>query len=89
MLVRLRDRDDWFDLWLSDKKNMVNTMFRNIAADLDAGYDPMGESIKRARRELRAYEARFEMELDAFKGMSDNDVNRWCYYDMVKRGAID
>lgn len=86
---RITDRDDWFEVWCDDKEAIIDTMNANISADLDAGYDPNGKSIRESREELEEYRNEYFKNLDMFRHMEDKDVNRWCFYDMKKRGAID
>ena len=86
--MRITDRNDWFELWYEDKQSMVNVMVQNMTADLKAGYDYFGNSIRRQVEEIEAYKAEFDKQMDEFKGMDEKEVNRWCYYDMKKRGAI-
>jgi hypothetical protein len=87
-MARITERDDWFDLWYEDKESILETMVRNMAADLNAGYDYFGVSIRRQRKDIEAYKDQMNAELDQFKTMGDAEVNRWCFYDMKKRGAI-
>lgn len=89
MAARVTDRNDWFDIWFEDKKAMVNTMARNMAADLTAGYDYFGKSIQSQKAMIESYQEQFDKEMDTFKYMEDKEVNRWCYYDMKKRGVIE
>lgn len=84
-----KGRNDWFEVWYYDKKCIIATMVRNMVADLDAGYDYFGRCITMEREEIEAYNKEFDAQLEAFKSMDENAVNRWCYYDMVKRGAIE
>lgn len=81
-------RNDWFELWFSDKQSMIDTMIRNMAADLEAGYNYFGKCITEQREMIDQYKTQFDAEMDAFKTMDDKQVNRWCYYDMKKRGVI-
>lgn len=87
--MRVTDRDDWFDLWLADKKAMIATMRQNMCDDINAGYNPNGECIKKQREEITQYEFLMNNELSSFVNMSDREVNRYCYYDMLKRGVIE
>lgn len=80
---------DWFEMYVDDKRSMLNTMVRNLAADLDAGYDWFGASSVRQRERIDEYKAEYDGALERFKGMSEEQVQRWCFYDMLKRGAID
>ncbi len=87
--MRVTDRNDWFDLWFEDKQNMVDTMIKNMAADLAASYDYFGACITNQREMIDSYKAQFDAEMDSFKAMDEKQVNRWCYYDMKKRGVIE
>lgn len=89
MSVRISDRNDWFDLWFEDKQALISTMTRNMAADLEAGYNYFGNSIRRQVEDLEAFKAQFDAEMDSFKTMDEKAVNRWCFYDLKKRGAIE
>lgn len=80
--------ETWFDIWDADKKGMISTMYRNMAADLQCGYNPLGNIIKREKQAIRDYETEYENTLDSFKPMNDDQINRWCYFDLKKRGAI-
>lgn len=88
-MARLNERNDWFDLWFEDKQAMMGTMMRNMAADLAAGYNYFDASIAKQRGEIERYKAQFDEEMEAFKGMDEPAVNRWCFYDLKKRGAIE
>lgn len=87
--IRVTDRDDWFEIWFEDKKAMMATMVKNMASDLDAGYDYFGNSIRNQREMIERYQAQFDSERDTFKTMDEYTVNRWCFYDMKKRGVIE
>ena len=81
-------REDWFEIWLDDKQSMLATMVKNMAADLEAGYDYFGSCITRQREMIAAYKAEFDAQLMAFSDMTEEKRNRWCYYDMLRRGVI-
>lgn len=81
---------NWFEMWLQDKHSILYCMKSNMQADLNVGYDPRGKSITEQREMIDNYIKDINDTLDLFKTMKDeNDVNKWCFYDMVKRGAID
>ena len=86
---RVNDRDDWFDIWFEDKKAMLTTMVKNMASDLDNGYDYFGNCIRNQRESIERYQDQFNDEMDSFKAMDEKQVNRWCFYDMKKRGVIE
>lgn len=79
---------DWFEMWFADKQSIVETMVRNMVADLDAGYDYFGKSITEQREAIAEYQANFDNEVNKLKEMDEGKANRWCYIDMKKRGAI-
>ena len=87
--TRLTDRNDWFELWFEDKECMRDTMVRNMTDDLNAGYNYFGNSIVQQRNNIASYWKDVENTLDMLKTMEEKEVNRWCFYDMKKRGAIE
>ena len=78
----------WFEIWFEDKNNILECMVRNMQADLNAGYNPLGNSIKSQFAEIESYRKAIDAKLDEFSKMEDKAVNRWCYYDLKRRGAI-
>lgn len=89
MGVRITDRDDWFDIWFEDKQSMIDIMVRNMTSDLENGYDYLGKSITDQRQMIDEYKKEFDENMDMFKTMTEKEVNRWCFYDMKKRGVIE
>jgi len=87
--ARVTDRDDWFDIWFEDKQSIIDTMVRNMASDLEHGYDYFGKSIRQQREMIAEYKRQFDEEMDMFKEADEKQVNRWCFYDMKKRGVIE
>lgn len=87
--------NEWFTLWIQDKESMIATMQANMNADLAAGYNPAGASIIKQRAALIEYVREFNRELihlqDIVLAYSDGvtRVNRWCYLDLKRRGAIE
>lgn len=82
-------KGDWFEMWIDDKRSIIACMNTNMQADLDAGYDPHGMIIIEQRAMIARYTDAFHNQLDAFKSMTESDVDHWCYYDLLERGAID
>ena len=87
-MARITDRNDWFDVWFEDRESILNTMVRNMASDLNAGYDYFGQSITKQKQEIAEYKAQTDNTLDMFKDMDEKAVNRWCFYELKKHGAI-
>ena len=83
-----KEATNWFEIWFQDKESMLETMVRNMTADLDADYNYFGNCIKQQRKTIDEYRKQFDRQMDEFKLMDDAKVNRWCYYDLKKRGVI-
>ena len=81
-------RTDWFEIWCEDKQGILNTMARNMAADLEAGYDFFGNSIQRQIKEMEEYREAFHSEMDKIAEMDPSRVNHYCYVKLKKAGAI-
>lgn len=88
-MTRFDKNTDWLEMYVSDRESMQDTMIRNMSADLNAGYNYFGECIKRQRAEIDAFRAKFDAVLDMFKGMTDDAVQHWCFYELKKLGAIE
>ena len=46
------------------------------------------QSITRQKQEIAEYKAQTDKTLDMFKDMDEKEVNRWCFYELKKHGAI-
>lgn len=79
---------DWFAMWFEDKQGMLATMHRNMASDIECGYNPNGQCIKRQLEGIRQYSELMDRQMLALHAMEEFRANKWCYYDMVKRGVI-
>lgn len=84
-----KGRDDWFDMWLADKESMLDTMVKNMASDLENGYKYFGQCIAKQREMIRVYKEDMDAKLDMFATMEEKQINKWCYFDMLKRGVIE
>lgn len=81
-------RGEWFNMWLSDRECVLDTMIRNMVDDLNCGYDYYGGCIINQRIEIDNYKMETDAALESFKGMTEQQVDRWCFYDLIRRGAI-
>lgn len=88
-MAKTKYTDDWFEMWHLDKEVILNTMVRNMTADLECGYDYFGKSITEQREAIEAYKAKFDAEVISFAEKTDEQRNKWCYYDMLRRGVIE
>lgn len=80
--------NDWFEIWFEDKECILETMRRNMKADLDAGYEPNGHCIRKQVVDIEEYEMKFDREVEMLKMMDEKATKHWCYLDLKKRGAI-
>ncbi len=85
----MKAKTNWFEIWFEDKKSMISTMMKNMAADIDAGYDPMGYSIRKQIVDIEEYQMKFDREMQNFRTMDEGKIQHWCYYDMKRRGVIE
>lgn len=79
---------DWYNIWIEDKQSMMATMARNMAADLEAGYDYFGTCIQNQIKALNEYREEYYRELDKMAEMDPRRVNHYCYFKLLKSGAI-
>ena len=87
-MARFDKSIDWFELYTADRESVLNTMVGNLCADMDAGYSWFGNSAKKQRAEIQAFKDEYDATLEMFKSMEEDKVQRWCFYELVKRGAI-
>lgn len=78
----------WQEIFIADKESMIDTMFINLTADIEAGYNPNGACVRAQREAIEAYKEQFKAELDALALMDNAKAERWCYYNLKKRGVI-
>lgn len=78
----------WFKIWFEYNQMILSEMYQNLADDLDAGYNPFGNSIMKQRRSIDEYIQKFNEEMEYIKEKTKQQVEHWCYYDLKKRGAI-
>ena len=88
-MAKTKYTDDWFEMWHLDKEVILNTMIRNMTADLECGYDYFGKSITEQREAIEVYKEKFDAEVMSFAEKTDEQRNKWCYYDMLRRGVIE
>lgn len=83
-----RNGERWQDIYMADKDCMIEIMKNNMQCDLAAGYDPHGKSITEQRQMIAEYCAQYDRELEALDNMTEQQAERWCYYNLKRRGAI-
>lgn len=89
-MSRVTDRKDWKDIWEKDKISMIKTMRRNLASDIVNGdYDLLSLLIQKQIVQIKEYEYNFIQAKGYLRAMDEYSQNKWCYYDLKKRGVID
>ena len=81
--------NSWQDMLFSDKRTILATMARNMAADLDNGYDFFGTSIQRQIREMTVYANSIEALESEFNAMPEERRERYAFNLLKKSGAIE
>lgn len=80
---------DWFKMWYDDKKSILETMNRNMYDDIDNGYDINGQNIKHQQEQINEYSMDINRNLSRFQNMTDKQIEHWCKFDLIRRGAIE
>ena len=62
-MAKTKYTDDWFEMWHLDKEVILNTMVRNMTADLECGYDYFGKSITEQREAIEVYKEKFDADM--------------------------
>ena len=81
-------KTDWFEIWKADREWILDCMVKNMASDLENGYDYFGKSITQQREDIARFKADFEADMDKIGDMEPNKVQHWCYVRLLKLGAI-
>lgn len=89
-MSRVTDRKDWKDIWEEDKISMIKIMRRNLASDIvDGDFDLLSLLIQKQIVQIKECENNFTFAKIMLNKMDEYSQNKWCYYDLKKRGVID
>lgn len=80
--------NNWIEIWCDDYTSLIDCAIRNMQSDLECGYDPNGFSIWQSKSAIAELRERYENGLNRIAEMEEKAAQRWCYYDLKKRGAI-
>ena len=89
MSTKTKVKIDYAEMWHDDKKSIIKTMVRNMNADMQVGYNWLGQSIQQQINEITAYTVNYEREAALLQAMTPDQQQRWCKRDLIKRGAIE
>ena len=79
---------DYFEMWCEDKQSIIEIMVKNMVSDLDNEYDYFGRCIQQQQQTIEKYKQEYEKQLMSFATMEHDYINKWCYLDLIRRGAI-
>ena len=79
---------NYTEMWIADKNSILDCMKKNLVSDLEAGYDPNGNSVRKQQGDIAFYQAEYSAQIEMFKFWEPKKINNWCYWDLKKRGAI-
>ena len=82
------NRSDWFEIWCEDWEGLITTQSLNIKAELDAGWKWKSDRVQHEVNVLNQFQNTYRLQLGRFAEMEEKQVQRWCYYDLLRRGAI-
>lgn len=80
---------NWFEIREEYIHGVIRSMYRNLMADLECGYNPLGQCIREQKRKIAEYENAYAEDLAKFREMSQEEINHYCFYDLKLRGAIE
>lgn len=82
----------YFEMWTLHKESVIAAMVRNMQSDLENGYDPHGSSIRTQKERIDAYRVGYDTSFQLLTEMGAANgfdaVERWCYLDLTRSGAI-
>lgn len=88
-MSRVTDSNEWRKMWDSDKRGMIDTMRRNIASDITAGYSLNGKTVRNQIVQILDYEEEYKHSCEVLDSIGEKAANKWCFYDMKRRGVIE
>lgn len=84
---------DYFEMWYEDKMSILETMYRNMNADIECGYNPRGNLILKQLEKIAEYTEEFNSQMEMLKDLSltytERKIENWCKLDLLERGAIE
>ena len=80
---------EWIFMWNDDKRSVVATMYRNLTADIEAGYDLFGYSVRQAQAAITTYVAKWERQITELARLDTDAKGRKCFEWLRDCGAIE
>lgn len=84
----MREKIDWFEVWCEDWEGLLQTQGRIIQSELEAGHSWSSRHVQHEVEILEQWDREYRYNLGRFAEMTEGQVKRWCYFDLLKRGAI-
>ena len=80
---------EWIEMWNDDKRSVVATMYRNLTADIEAGYDFFGHSVYQEHAAITEYAAKWERQIAELARLDTDAKGRRCFEWLRDCGAIE
>ena len=80
---------NWIEMWETDVTSILECMIRNMNADLNCGYDPKGNSIKKQVADIANYQMYIDNFRNQFVELGEEKFNRKCFIELKRKGAIE
>lgn len=80
---------EWIAIWNDDKRSVVATMYRNLTADIEAGYDFFGHSVYQEHAAITEYAAKWERQITELAHLDTDAKGRKCFAWLKESGAIE
>lgn len=88
-MLKFDKTEDYVTMWDDDKKSILSMMHSNMQADLNAGYDVCGKSIREQMEDITEYRNQYFDQVEKLIAMEEPEANRWAFMDMLRRGVIE
>lgn len=80
---------EWIEMWNGSKRSTVASMYRNLTADIEAGYDLFGYSVRQAQAAITTYVAEWERQITELARLDTVSKGRKCFEWLKKSGDIE
>lgn len=87
--IKYMGYDSWFECWYKDCQEILLCMHRNMASDLDNGYNPLGNAIQREKQDISNYEKYISDFMTSLETLDDKASEKRCYHELLRKGAIN
>lgn len=80
---------EWIAMWNDYKRSVLVTMHENLTADLKAGYEAWGYSVRQSQAQIAEFTAKWEREITELARLDTEGKAHKCFEWLKKSGAIE